>query len=153
MIHTPSCLHSPLLISTLHANPLPSHLFWLYQDTVLMHLHIKSQAHRSTFVTKVHVIWRQQYTDIGSHQGFAEPAIPQKSLCWNAFQSSVSSSCLPQSPAGWKQHLWLRRADISTIESLNELPWPYEDGHACCTGPDWKTWQLSLYCYSLEKPT
>ena len=46
-----------------------------------MHLHIESQAQKSTSVTQVQLIWRQQYTDIDSHRGFAEPAIPQKSFC------------------------------------------------------------------------
>ena len=153
MIHTPSHLHSALLIITLHANPLPSHLFWLFQDTILMHLHIESQAEKSTFVTQVQLIWRQKDTDIDGRRGFAEPAIPQKSFCWNVFVPSASSSCLPRSPAGWKQHLWLRRADIQHNRIFEQITWPFEDDHACCTGPHWKTWQLAIYCCSIQKPT
>ena len=154
MIRTPSHLHSPLLISTLHANPLPSHLFWLYQDTVLMHLHIESQAQKSTSVTQVQLIWRQQYTDIDSHRGFAEPAIPQKSFCWNAFLSSVSSSCLPRSPAGWKQHLWFRRADIQHNRIFEQITMTISRW-SCML--HWSTLKNLTTCHILlftkEKPT
>ena len=42
---------------------------------------------------------------------------------------------------------------FSTIESLNKSPWPFKDCYACCTGPDWETWQLAIYCCSPQKPT